>query len=120
MLSGSCYPFLAGLKPGHYGSHLFRGVAERFDFYVHARGQVELHQRVYRVRRGLENVDLALLRTQHGPAVDCGRQRNRAGNIGAGALCGFHNFPRRLVQDAVIVSLEADANFISLSHSVTR
>src|SRR5882672_340230 len=30
---------------------------ECFDFHVHARRQVQLHQRIHRIRRGIQNVD---------------------------------------------------------------
>ena len=87
-------------------------MAEGLDFHVHARGQIELHQRVHGIGCGFQNIDQPLVgahfelfarllvhvrRAQHRPAVDGRGQRNRAGYIGAGALGGFHDFPRGLV-----------------------
>src|SRR5215470_14182983 len=110
---------------------LLRCVTERLDFDVHARRQIELHQSVHRIRGRLENVDQALVRahfklfagllihvrrTEHGPAVNRGGQRNRAGNICAGTLRRFHNFSRGLVQDAVVKCFQTNSNFIALSH----
>src|SRR6202790_390423 len=94
-------------------------VAEPLDFHVHTRRQIEFHQCVDRVRCGLENVDEPLVRahlellasllvhvrrTQHRPAVDGGRQRNRAGHISASTFGGLHDFPGGLIQNPVIVS----------------
>src|SRR6185437_6088411 len=59
--------------------------AKRLNFHVHARRQIELHQRVHRVRRRFQNVNQPLVRphlellarllvhvrrAQHGPAID--------------------------------------------------
>src|SRR5438094_3065891 len=114
------------------GSSL-RSVPESLDFHVHARRQIQLHQRVHRVRRGLQNVNQPLVRahfkllarflvhvrrSQHRPAVDRRGQRNRPGHFRSGALGGLHNFPRGLVQDPVIVGLQSNANFVALSHLV--
>src|SRR6266481_7559347 len=105
--------------------------SECFDLNVHARRQIELHQRVHRVRSGLENINQALVgahlkllarflvhvrRPQYRPAVDNCRQRNRAGNIGAGALRCVDNLFRRLIENAVIVSLQTNPNFFSVGH----
>src|SRR6516225_1444248 len=105
--------------------------AKCFNLNVHARRQIELHQRVHRVRRGLENVNQALVcahlkllarflvhvrRPQYRPAVDDGRQRNRPGNIGAGALRGVDNLFRGLIENAMIVSLQTNPNFFSVRH----
>src|ERR1700724_213495 len=105
--------------------------SESFDLNVHARWKIELHQRVHRVRRGLENIDQALVgahfklfarflvhvrRPQYRPAVDDCRQRNRAGHIGAGALRGVDNLFRRLIENAVIVRFQTNPNFFSVGH----
>src|SRR5258708_655786 len=54
-------------------------------------------------------------RTQHRPAID-GGQRNRTGNIGAGALRRFHNLFRGLIENPVVVRLQTNTNFVALSH----
>src|SRR6266436_940683 len=104
---------------------------ERLNLHVHACRQIELHQRVHRLLRGLENIeqtlvraDLKLLprflihvrRTQHAVLVFHRGQWNRPRNLCPGAARGFHNLARRLVQDAVVVSLQPDANSFFSNH----
>jgi hypothetical protein len=48
-----------------------------------------------------------------GQLHNAGGQRNRAGNAGAGALGGFDDFERGLVDDAIVVALEFDANALA-------
>src|SRR5580658_6489583 len=106
---------------------------EGFDFHVHARRQIELHQRVDRVRRWLQDVDQPLVRAhfkllarflvhvrgpQHRPAVDHRGQWNRTGHIRAGALRRIDNLSRRLIENAVIVRLQTNPNFFSVWHGL--
>src|SRR6202140_1904487 len=108
-------------------------MSKSLDFHVHAGRKIELHERIHRVRCGLENIDQALVRahfelltrflihvrrTQHRPAIDGGGQRNRPCHIGAGALRGIHNFLGGLVENSVIVRLEAYTDFVALSHKL--
>src|ERR1700693_3119430 len=108
-------------------------MSKSLDFHVHARRKIEFHERVHRVRRGLENIDQALVRahfelltrflvhvrrTQHRPAIDGCRQRNRPSYIGAGALRGVHDFLGGLVENSVIVRLQAYTDFVALSHKL--
>src|ERR1700731_2718856 len=108
-------------------------MSKSFDFHVHAWRKIELHQRVHRVRCGLENIDQALVRahfelltrflvhvrrTQHRPTIDGGGQRNRPGHICTGALRGIHNFLGGLVENSMIVRLEAYTDFVALSHKL--
>src|SRR6266850_4974904 len=98
---------------------------ERLDLDLHPGGEVELHQRVHRLRGRLEDVeqplvrpDLELLpgllvhvgRSIDGELVDFRRERDRPRDARTGPLRGRHDFRGRLVQDAVIVCLQADAN----------
>src|SRR6267143_1014052 len=111
---------------------LLHRVPERLDFHVHARRQVQLHQRIHRIRRRLQNVDQPLVRAhfkllarllvhvwrpQDRPAIDSGRQRNRPGNVRAGTLCRLHDFTRGLVQNSVVVGLQTNTDFVALSHN---
>src|ERR1022692_1571193 len=104
---------------------------ECFDLHIHARGQIELHQRVHRLLCRLENIEQALVgadlellprllihvrRTQHAVFVLHRGQWNRPRNLCPGAPCGFHNLARRLVQDAVVVSLQPNANSFFSNH----
>src|SRR6202048_21963 len=108
-------------------------MSKSLDFYVHARRKIEFHERVHRVRRGLQNIDQALVRahfelltrffvhvrrTQHRPAIDGSGQRNRPNYIGAGTLRGVHDFLGGLVENSVIVRLEAYTDFVALSHKL--
>src|SRR6201987_2108963 len=105
--------------------------SKSLDFYVHPRRKIELHQRIDRVRGGLENIDQALVRAhlkllarflvhmwrpQHRPAVDDCRQRNRPRYICAGPLRCVDNLFRRLIENAVVVCLQTNPNFFSVGH----
>src|SRR5580704_5348693 len=101
------------------------------DLHIHARGQIELHQRIHRLLRRLENIEQTLMRadlellprlfvhmrrTQHAVLVLHRGQRNRSRNLRAGAPRRFHNLARRLIQDAIVVSLQPDANSFFSNH----
>src|SRR4029453_13819674 len=108
------------------------------DFDVDARGQIELHQRVDRLRCGLHDVDETLVhpdlelltrllvdvrRTEHGiyGALRGGRDRSRSPC--SGSLRRAPDLPRRLVEHGVVVRAQADADALPWSgsshHSVT-
>src|SRR3954462_14735541 len=102
---------------------LFVLLAKRLDLDVDAGRQIELHQRVDRLRGRLENVDQPLVRpdlellarllvhvrrAQHGPLVFRRRQRNRTRQPRARPLGGVDDLGRRLVEYPVVVRLEAD------------
>src|SRR5690242_7290021 len=99
--------------------------AKRLDLYVYARRQIQLHQRIHRVLRRLKNIEQALVgpdfkllpalfihvgRTKHRVEISHGRQRNGSRHRCPGAFGRIDDFGRRLVQDPVIVRLEANAN----------
>src|SRR5688572_19603759 len=80
------------------------------DLDVDTRRQVELHERVERLLRRLEDVEQALVRAdlellarllvdvrraEHAVLVDLGRERDGARNLGARALGRVHDLPRR-------------------------
>ena len=111
---------------------LFMFLAECLNLHIHARRQIELHERIHRLLRRLKNIeqplmsaDLKLLarllihvrRTQHAVFVLHRRQRNRPGNLCSGASRRFHDLAGRLIQDAVIVSLQPDANSFFSNHA---
>src|ERR1700693_433121 len=108
-------------------------LAKRLDLDIHARRQIELHERIDRLLRRLKNIEQALVsadlellprllihvrRTQHAVFVLHRGQRNRPGNLRAGTPRRFHNLARRLVEDAVVVSLQPDANSFFSNHCV--
>src|ERR1700685_2923414 len=115
-------------------SKLFMFLPECLDLHIHARRQIELHQRIHRLLRRLENVEQALVRaylkllprllihvrrTQHAVLVLHGGQGNRPGNLRARALGRIHNLARRLIQNAIVVSLQPYANSFFSNHSFT-
>src|SRR5690348_8403099 len=95
-------------------------LTKRLDLYIHAGREVQLHQSVNRLLRGLEDIEQTFVRTQlklltrfliyvrraeNRIAVLERRQRNRARDRRAGTLGRIDNIARRLVQDPVIVGL---------------
>src|SRR5271169_6881915 len=96
-------------------------------FDVHARGQVELAQRVDGLLGRLEDVEQTFMssyfkmlarffidvrRAVDGEALYPGRQRNRTGHPAAGAPDGIHDFAHRLIEQAVVVRLQAYAYLV--------
>src|SRR5436309_12159382 len=107
---------------------LFMFFSERLDLHVDARRQIELHQRVDGLRRRLEDVDQPLVRAdlellarllvdvrraEHGPLVLRRRQRNRPREPRAGALRRVDDLAGRLIEHAVVIRLEADADLVA-------
>ena len=91
-----------------------------------------MHERVHRLRRGLEDIDQALVgphfemlaallvdvrRAQHANPIDLGRQRNGAADERAGALGRIDDALGGLIEDRVIVGFQPDTNFL-LRHDV--
>src|SRR6476660_1605306 len=123
-LGASCYRNQRAPSP----QPLLVFFSECFDLDVDAGRKVELHQRVHRLRRRLEDVDQTLVRAdlellarflvdvrraQHGPLVLRRRQRDRPREPRPGALRGVDDLGRRLVEDAVVVRLEADSDLVA-------
>src|SRR5579871_1012040 len=94
---------------------------------VHTRGEIELHQRVHRLCRRVDDVENPLMRTdlellarllvdmgrpQHRELLDAGRQRNRATHPCARPLRGVDDLARRLIENAMIIGPQADANIL--------
>src|SRR5580765_2381362 len=111
-----------------FADFLLMFLAERLDLHVHARRQIELHQRVHRLRRRLEDVDQPLVgadlellarllvhvrRSEHGPLVLFRRQRNRPRQPRACPLGRLDNLAGALVEHARVVGLQANANLVS-------
>src|ERR1700751_1102499 len=102
--------------------------SSELDLDVDTCGQVQPHQRVDGLRRGVDDVDkplvgahfevlprvLVLVRGAD-DAVDVllGGQRDRPGNPRTGARSRVDDLPRRAVDDLVIVGLEPDADLLS-------
>src|SRR6266513_4392847 len=123
----SCWPTTKDRRP----TTLFMLFPECFDLHIHSRRKIELHQCVHGLRRWIENIqqtlvraDLELLarllvhvrRTQHGIFVFHRRQWNRTSDLSAGAFRCCHDFRGGLIEHAVIVCLQPDANFFVSYH----
>src|SRR5580693_8507722 len=102
--------------------------SSELDLDVDARGEVEPHQRVHRLRGRVEDVDQPLVRphlevlprvlvlvrgADDAVHVLLGRQRHRAGHPRAGTRHGVDDLPRRAVDDLVVICLEPDADLLS-------
>src|SRR5581483_1018950 len=106
-------------------------LTESLDFDVHAGGQIELHERVYRLRRWLQNVEQALVRTyfkllarflvhvrrtQHRVFVLHRGKRDRSCDPRPSAPGCVDYLARGLVQDAIVVRFEPDSNSLFTVH----
>src|ERR1700693_4384717 len=110
---------------------LFVFLAKGLDLYVHTGGQIEFHQSVHSLLRGLENIEQTLVganlkllarflvhvrRTQHAVLVFHRGQWNRARNLRPSAPRRIDNLTRGLVQDAVVIRLQPDSNSFFSNH----
>jgi hypothetical protein len=99
----------------------------QLDLDVDAGRQIELHQRIHRLRRRLDDIQQAAMgadfelltaflvdmrRAIDGEALDLGGQRNRAAHACAGTLRGAHDLLGAVVQQPVIIRLEAYADVL--------
>src|ERR1700733_15191808 len=102
--------------------------SSELDLDVDAGRQVQPHQRVDRLRRGVDDVDQPLVRSHlevlprvlvlvrgADDAVDVllRGQGDRPGNPRAGARHRVDDLPRRAVDDLVVIGLEPDADLLS-------
>jgi len=106
-------------------------VSSDFDGDVHAGGQIELLQFIHGLGGRIEDVNqplvgalfesflrflVAMRRALDGEALDPGGERDGPGDARAGAFDGVGDFTRRLVYDALVISLESNANALG-SHT---
>src|ERR1700693_6087832 len=99
------------------------------DLDVDASGKVELHQRIDRLRRRIDDIEQALMRAHFellaallvdvrravdGELLDLGRQRDRPAHLRAGALRRIDDLARRRIEDAVIERLEPDSYVLTV------
>src|SRR3954454_3680397 len=95
--------------------------ALELDLDIDAGGEVELHQRVHRLRGRIDDIEQSLVRSHfklfaallvdvrravHREFFDPGRQRDRTAHLRARALCRRHDLARGRVENAVIERLE--------------
>src|SRR3954468_11286482 len=120
-------PSLVPSSPFTLRSKVMSSTSE-LDLDVHAGRQVEPHERVNRLRGGVDDVDETLVRAHLkvlagvlvlvGRADDAvhvllGRQRHRAGDLGTRAGDRVHDLARRGVDHLVVIGLEPDADLLS-------
>jgi len=106
-------------------------LSERLNLDVHASRQIELHQRIHRLLRRLQNIEEPLVRpyfklfpgllvhvrrAQNRRNAARRRQRNGTCHAGACPLRRIHDFRCGLIEHPVIVRLQPDANAFSESH----
>src|SRR5690606_6430537 len=123
------------------GSHpLWPPISERYttktevvlaeaDLNFHTSSKVQLHQRINGFIRRLDNVqntlvsaDLVLItrvlvdvrRGQDSKTLFASRQRNRATDLSTSTFRGFHDFLGRLIDQAMVKSLQPDTNLLVL------
>src|ERR1700681_2409217 len=108
---------------------LFPDPALELDLDVDAGGKVELHQRIDRLRRRIDDIEQALMRAHFEllaallvdvrrsvdrELLDLGRQRDRSAYLRAGALRRIDDLARRRIEDAVIERLEPDSYVLTV------
>src|SRR5260370_31259457 len=106
-------------------------LAKCFNLHIHSRRQIELHQRIDRLLRRLQNIQQPLVRAdfkllprlfihvrrpQHAVLVLHRGQGNRSRDLRAGTFCRLHDLARRLIQNAVVVGFQSNANSLFSSH----
>src|SRR3954466_1059608 len=109
-------------------------LTSELDLDVDTGRQVEAHERVDGLRRGVDDVDEALVRAHlevlagvlvlvrradHDVDVLLGRQRHGAGDLGTRAGDGVHDLARRGVDHLVVIGLEPDADLLSRHRSLS-
>src|SRR5690606_2723513 len=105
------------------------------DLDVDTGGEVQLHQRVERLRRRLQDVDQTLVgahlellarllvdvrSAQHGVAPDPGGERDRTRDARARAASRLYDVRRRFVEELMIERLQANSNLGRVSHCRIR
>src|SRR5262245_61171123 len=101
------------------------------DLDVDAGGQIQLHERVDGLGRGIDDVQETLVgahlellpgglvhvrAAQDRPAIDDGGQEHGPGHAGARPPDRLHDLLHRAIEQVVIVGLEADANLLIGGH----
>ncbi len=96
---------------------------------VHAGGEIELHERIDRLRGRIDDVENALVgadlellarllvdvrRAVDRELLDLGRQRDRTAHLRARPLRGRDDLARRRVENPVIESLQADPDVLAV------
>src|SRR5687767_2823724 len=103
--------------------------SSQLDLDVDAGGEVELHQRVDRLRRRIDDVEQPLVRAHlellaallvdvraavDREALDARRQRDRPTHLRTRAFRRVHDLARRRIEDAMVERLEPDADVLAV------
>src|SRR5215510_9105215 len=122
-------PTFCAMTPERIGFFLLVPPVSELDLDVDAGGEIELHQRIHRLRRRVDDIEQPLVgahlellaallvdvrRAVHRELLDLGRQRDRSPHLRAGPLRRRDDLARRRVEDAVIERLEPDADILAV------
>src|SRR5512143_2199383 len=122
-------PTFCAMTPDRIDLILARPAPLQLDLDVDARGEVELNQRVNRLRRGIDDVEQALMRAHlellaallvdmrravHRELLDARRQRNGSAHLGARALGGVDDLLGRRIEDAMVEGFEPNSYVLTL------
>src|SRR3990167_1265774 len=103
------------------------GPSAELDLDIDARRQLKFHEGVDGLVVGVDDIEYALVgaglvlvagvfidvrRYQDGVAFDAGRQRDRAAHLGAGPLGCLDDFAGGTINEAMIVSLQPNSDFL--------
>src|SRR5690606_10561772 len=120
-------PALRPTMPSEYFFAVMVASSGQLDLDVDAGRELELHQRIDGLVVRVDDVQHALVRAglvlvarvlvdvrrgQDGVALDLGRQRDRAAHLRAGPLGRLDDLAGRAVDQAMIESLQPDANLL--------
>src|SRR5688572_11162815 len=120
-------PALRPTMPNEYFFAVMVVASGQLDLDVNARREFELHQRVHGLVVGVDDVEHALVRAglvlvarvlvdvrrnENGVTLDLGRQRDRALDLGTGALRRLDDLAGRAVDQTMIVRLQPDSDFL--------
>src|SRR5262245_13480412 len=101
----------------------------QLDLDIDAGGEVELHQRVNRLRRRIDDIEQPLVgahlellaallvdmrRAVHGEFLDPGRKRNRSPHFRAGTLGRVDDLLGRRIENAMVEGFEPDSYVLTL------
>src|SRR5882757_2966171 len=123
-------PIFCAITPERICSVLILVLSDsELDFDVDAGGEIELHQRIHRLRRRIDDVEEPLVgahlelftallvdvrRAVDAKLLDPGRQRNRPTHLRTRALGGRHDLARRRIEDAMIERLKPDPDILAV------
>src|ERR1044072_9585063 len=129
-------PTFCAITPERIGSILPNPLEPGSELHLNidTGGEIELHQRVYRLRGRVNDVEKALMRAHlellaallvdvRGPVdrklLDAGRKRNGAPDASTGALRRRHDLARGSIENSVIERLQANADILAVHSTLS-